>query len=209
MLHGQHLWLTTSRCIYWEENKTLILSDLHFGKTGHFRKAGIPIPAQIFQEDLQRLWSVIQYFQPVKIIFVGDLFHSHENLEHQLFSKWRDDLAGIEMHLVLGNHDILSKDTYERMGLHIYMDFLTMDPFTFIHDGEHEEECRNFYFTGHMHPGVRIEGNGKQSLKFPCFYFTDQYAILPAFSRFTGLALVQPQKDDQVFAIVDSAILKL
>ena len=31
--------------MFWEEEKALIVSDLHFGKTGHFRKSGIAVPA--------------------------------------------------------------------------------------------------------------------------------------------------------------------
>ncbi|MFZ9660645.1 MAG: ligase-associated DNA damage response endonuclease PdeM [Chitinophagaceae bacterium] len=209
MLNGQHLWLTTSRCIFWEERRSLILSDLHFGKTGHFRKAGIPVPAQVYQEDLQRLWSMIQYFQPEHIIFVGDLFHSKENLEHQLFEKWRNDHSRIKMHLVLGNHDILTMQVYEQMGLQCYPEIMQMESFSFIHDGSQQEKTSNFYFTGHIHPGIRLEGSGKQTMKFPCYYFTENYAVLPAFSKFTGMALIQPEKTDEVFAIVDTSIIRV
>ncbi len=64
------------RCLYWEEERSLILSDLHFGKTGHFRKAGIAVPQSVYREDLLRLLSLIQYFQPRQLLVVGDLFHS-------------------------------------------------------------------------------------------------------------------------------------
>ena len=84
-ISGQTFWLHAQRAIFWEEQKALILSDLHFGKTGHFRKAGIPVPQQVYKEDLQRLVELIQYFNPTQIIAVGDLFHSHANLELELF----------------------------------------------------------------------------------------------------------------------------
>jgi metallophosphoesterase superfamily enzyme len=54
----------------------LIVSDLHFGKTGHFRKSGIAVPQSVYKKDLQRLFHQVQYFQPRKLIVVGDLFHS-------------------------------------------------------------------------------------------------------------------------------------
>ena len=41
----QQFWLTTERTMFWEDEKSLIVSDLHFGKTGHFRKSGIAVPA--------------------------------------------------------------------------------------------------------------------------------------------------------------------
>ncbi len=66
--------LSAHRTVFWEEEKTLILSDLHLGKSGHFRKSGIAIPQNIMKEDLQRLLSEVQFYQPKKIIIVGDLF---------------------------------------------------------------------------------------------------------------------------------------
>ena len=60
-----------------------------------------------------------------------------------------------------------------------------------------------------MHPGVKIRGMAKQSLSFPCFYFTDNYCVLPAFSKFTGLALIKPNNGEAVFAIVENDLIKL
>jgi metallophosphoesterase superfamily enzyme len=54
----------------------LILSDLHLGKTAHFRKNGIPLPANIILEDLKRLSILIDHFKPEKIIVVGDFLHA-------------------------------------------------------------------------------------------------------------------------------------
>ena len=59
---GQRLWLSPERIIFWEDEKALILSDTHFGKTGHFRKSGVPVPQNIFLEDLQRLFNLLQFF---------------------------------------------------------------------------------------------------------------------------------------------------
>jgi len=208
MLKGQQFWLTVERCLFWESRKTLIVSDLHFGKTGHFRKAGIPIPAGIYKEDLQRLWQQVQYFQPEEIIFVGDLFHSYSNQEHDWFMKWRNDFPNLVMHLVMGNHDARAKEQFEAMNLVVHAESMVIDGFCFVHDIEHEMEGDNIYYiSGHIHPGIRISGNGKQSLCFPCFYFTPQYAILPAFSRFTGLAMIEPKRDENVFAIVENSLI--
>jgi uncharacterized protein len=208
VLKGQQFWLTVERCLFWESRKTLIVSDLHFGKTGHFRKAGIPIPASIFKEDLQRLWQQVHYFQPEEIIFVGDLFHSYTNQEHDWFMKWRNDFPNLNMHLVMGNHDVRAKELFEAMNLVVHTECLVIDGFCFVHDIEQENEDENvYYISGHIHPGIRISGNGKQSLCFPCFYFTPQYAILPAFSRFTGLAMIEPKRDEKVFAIVENSLI--
>ena len=207
----QQLWLSPERCIFWEEQKSLIIADLHFGKTGHFRKAGIPVPQSLYKEDLQRLVAQIQYFQPKKLIIVGDLFHSKENKEFALFKKWRDNFPGLEIHLIRGNHDILEDSWYAEAGVLLSEEKMKDGYFHFIHDISRlpEPEPAAYFFSGHIHPGVRVSGNGKQSLCFPCFYFDENYAVLPAFSRFTGLALIKPKSGGKVFAIVENNIIQL
>lgn len=203
-LQSQQCWLSNERCLYWENEKTLVISDLHFGKTGHFRKSGIAVPQEIYREDLHRLMQQVQYFQPEKIILTGDLFHSYENAEHALFAKWRNSISANTIHLVKGNHDLLSNQIYAELGLEVHENILRTDPFVFVHDLQSikEETEAGYSISGHIHPGIRISGHGKQSLSFPCFYFSEKFAILPAFSKFTGFVLVEPRKGDSVFAIV-------
>jgi DNA ligase-associated metallophosphoesterase len=209
-LFQQQLWLSAHRCVFWEEAKTLIVSDLHFGKTGHFRKSGIAVPQAVYKEDLQRLVHLLQYFQPQKLVVVGDLFHSHENKELELFRRWRHDFANLEIHLVKGNHDILHDNWYRQCGIHVTPEELEMDCFRFRHDMSGPSVSGNHYFfSGHIHPGVRIKGAAKQSLSFPCFYFASSFCVLPAFSRFTGMALVRPADNENIFAIVNNHIVQL
>ncbi|MHA4808754.1 ligase-associated DNA damage response endonuclease PdeM [Flavitalea flava] len=204
-LKGQQLWLSPERCIFWEEEKALILSDLHFGKTGHFRKSGIAVPPSVYQEDLFRLLSQIQYFQPKQLLIVGDLFHSRENKELDLFRKWRENFPQLIFRLIKGNHDILHEDWYRASGIDVSPLKWEAGAFAFIHDIT--DIAANpfpgtYSFSGHLHPGIRINGMGKQSLRFPCFYFGDDYAVLPAFSRFTGMASIDPAPHENVFAIL-------
>jgi DNA ligase-associated metallophosphoesterase len=206
-IQNQNFWLSASRTIFWEEQKALILSDLHFGKTGHFRKAGIAVPQSVYKEDLQRLFDLLQYFKPQEIIAVGDLFHSHANLELELFKRWRSDLGSINFKLVRGNHDILKDTWYEEADIDVVQELIVND-IRFTH---HlcETEDKFFSFCGHIHPGVVINGLGKQSLRFPCFYFTNHHCILPAFSKFTGMASILPSSSDYVYAIVENSLNKL
>jgi DNA ligase-associated metallophosphoesterase len=213
---NQQFWLTSDRTLFWEEEKALIVSDLHFGKTGHFRKSGIAVPQSLYKEDLQRLIVQIQHFQPKQLIIVGDMFHSHANRELELFLKWRSDLSGLDIRLVKGNHDILKEDWYHQAGISLSNSTLSVNRFHFIHDisdcqkqdNGQESTASSYFFSGHIHPGIRIQGMGKQSLCFPCFYFGKEYAVLPAFSRFTGVALIAPEEDEQIFAIVNDTLMQ-
>lgn len=204
----QHFWLSAQRALYWEEKKTLVVSDLHLGKSGHFRKAGIAVPAQVLMEDMQRLVTLLHYFNPKQLIVVGDFFHSTNNPEHDFFKRWREDLSHLKIILVKGNHDILKKEWYAAAGIELINDYLCMDQFCFSHDRYDVPEGL-YTFSGHIHPGIVVNGLGKQSLRFPCFYFSSSYCILPAFGTFTGLANVQPAKDDVVYAVVEKSLVKL
>lgn len=201
--------LSAERCIFWEETKTLILSDLHLGKTGHFRKAGINVPQAIFKEDMQRLVTQIQHFKPEQVIVIGDMFHSHGNKEHELFVKWRNDFPHLLIHLVKGNHDILKEKWYREAGITISNCEITIDRFSFVHDFTDCKVPDNGYiFSGHIHPGINIYGPGRQSLSFPCYYFGSQYAVLPAFSRFTGMYAIKPKAGETVYALLNHNPLK-
>jgi DNA ligase-associated metallophosphoesterase len=204
-LHQQTLWLTTERCIYWEEQNCLIVSDLHFGKTGHFRKSGIAVPQNVYKEDLQRLVHQLQYYKPQQLLVVGDFFHSVQNKELDFFKKWRSDFSQLHIHLVKGNHDILKKEFYTAADIFVTENHFHLERFCFVHDIN--EACApsdntDYYFSGHIHPCVLLKGLGKQSVSLPCYYFGENFAVLPAFSKFTGTATVQRKSADNIFAII-------
>lgn len=207
-IHGQSLWLSAQRSLFWEEEKALVVSDLHFGKTGHFRKAGIPVPQKVYREDLQRLVSLLHYFRPEKLIVVGDFFHSSANTELDWFKRWRDDFSALRIILVRGNHDILTDAWYHDAAIDVVNPTLQIGSFLFSHDRcEAPEEL--YSFCGHIHPGVLIHGLGKQSLRFPCFYFTERHCILPAFSKFTGAVAMNQTDANAIFAIVENELIQL
>ena len=209
-LKGQTLWLSTERGIFWEEQKSLIVSDLHFGKTGHFRKSGIAVPQSLYKEDMQRLANLLQAYKPQQLIVVGDLFHSAENKELDLFKKWRADFGQLHILLVKGNHDILKHEWYDGANIAVADKNFTLDKFCFIHDIA--DECKtgdaDYFISGHVHPCVTIRGLGRQSISLPCYYFSEKYAVLPAFSKFTGGIAIEQKPSDHVFAIIGNNAAK-
>lgn len=207
-IHHQKLWLSAQRSIFWEEEKALIVSDLHFGKTGHFRKSGIAVPQTVYKEDLQRLIDLLNYFKPSQLIVVGDFFHSHANTELDWFKKWRDDFLFLKVLLVKGNHDILKDKWYEESDIEIFEKELKINSFLFTHDKCEDQEAL-FTFCGHIHPGIIINGLGKQSLRFPCFYFAKNHCILPAFSKFTGAVGLETSSAKSIYAIVENKLMQV
>jgi DNA ligase-associated metallophosphoesterase len=209
IIRDQIFWLSYSRTLFWEAEKTLVVSDLHFGKTGHFRKHGIAVPQQVYKEDLQRLFTEIQNHKAERLVVVGDMFHSHENSELEWFRKWRNDYQQLDFILVRGNHDILSADWYTESQIQLADPVWHYNHFSFVHDPAEARELLtddDFIFSGHLHPGISIKGVGKQSLSFPCFYFSGNMCILPAFSKFSGLAMIRKKKNDQVYLLIDGKV---
>ncbi len=211
-INNHHFLLSPERVIFWEDQKTLIIADLHIGKTGHFRKSGIAVPQKVYREDLQRLFTQILQYKAERLVIVGDLTHSGNNKEIELFSKWRKDLAALHITLVNGNHDILDEQVYRDMSIERRQE-LQIGSFSFVHDPAEVLKPAiingHYTFCGHLHPSVHIKGRGRQVLQFPCFYFAGYFGVLPAFSRFTGMHAVKPEKNDHVFAIIENGLVQM
>lgn len=206
--HQEQTWhLSAQRAIFWKEEQALIVSDLHLGKSAHFRKSGIAVPANIGQDDLFRLQRLITVYNPSQIIIVGDMFHSEENNEVPYFKLWRQQFAHIRFKLVKGNHDILSPAAYHSMNVEVYDDLCIRD-IHFVHE-PCADNTAGYTFSGHLHPGIMVAGAGRQHLRLPCFYFGRNCSILPAFGRFTGLAMLRPEEDEAVFVIAENSVLKV
>ncbi|HBQ58240.1 MAG TPA: metallophosphoesterase, partial [Balneolaceae bacterium] len=116
-LKEQTLTLLPDKALYWKEKNILVVSDVHLGKSGHFRKHGIAVPGAVNEVNIQKLEELVELISPVKIVFLGDLFHSEMNEEVDKFKDWRKSHSHIEMILTIGNHDILTRFEFEKMGL--------------------------------------------------------------------------------------------
>ncbi|MBV7268238.1 ligase-associated DNA damage response endonuclease PdeM [Winogradskyella luteola] len=203
---NEDLVLTNHRAIYWEKENTLILSDLHIGKTAHFRKHGIPVPDDIFQKDLERLKILINHFKAKTLLIVGDLFHAEANIDFNTFKFWLAQFEDLQIHLIKGNHDRVSKHLITDFNIKLETE-VKINELTFVH--EHlKVHSNSFTISGHTHPGVMLKGKGKQRLKLPCYQVTKNQIVLPAFSLFTGLNTRSKPKDAISYAFTETSIFK-
>jgi DNA ligase-associated metallophosphoesterase len=195
--------LHPSGTIYWEDKKMLLIADVHLGKVAHFRKHGAPVPANAAYKNLEKLTEISNHFQPGTICFLGDLFHSKLNEEWQDFEKWTE-YTKAEIILISGNHDIIPQYLYEELGIKVF-DELLLDSFLLTH---HPTEIKGpFNLCGHVHPGIKMKGVGRQYLRFACFYKTLNSLILPAFGNFTGKHILKPSEKDEIYAIVEGEVI--
>ncbi len=207
----QNLFLLCQKAIYWEEEKALICADVHLGKGGHFRKAGIAIPRDLAQDDLAVLSDLIREYKPKQLIFLGDLFHSDMNTDWDWFALWREQFPKLKIVLIRGNHDVIHDKHYLQLNIDLYKELL-MAPFLMLHhplSANKEEQAQGYVLCGHIHPGVTLRGKGRQSVTLPCFYFSDKQAILPSFGKFTGRMSLKHQPTDQVFGVLPDKVIRI
>ncbi|MEM7550471.1 MAG: ligase-associated DNA damage response endonuclease PdeM [Bacteroidota bacterium] len=208
-IRGELLELNSDKTIFWRKREVLFISDLHFGKATHFRKAGIQLPSQAIQKQMDQLAKTLESYNPKSVYFLGDLFHSRHNSEWELFCDLLNEFPDIDFNLIAGNHDILSYWDYDRANLKVYKETLNITPFLLSHHPIENYDGEDYLICGHVHPGVRMKGKGLQSIKLPCFYFHENHSIMPAYGQLTGLYMLRPKKNDQVYVIANDKVLRV
>lgn len=208
-IRDEELILAKERAIYFPQQQLLAISDLHLGKTAHFRKAGLQVPNTLAKNDLDRLSLLLDRYQPETLLINGDMFHHEVNTDVDDFELWKAQYHDLKFVLVKGNHDRLDQAQYDKLKITIQEPNYCTTNFCFVHDALTCNEKNLYPISGHVHPGVSIVGKAKQNLKFPCFYFGKTHAIMPAFSSFTGLYIVRPKIDEKVFAITPNKVVQV
>jgi DNA ligase-associated metallophosphoesterase len=208
-IRGEQLLLLAEKAIYWQDRKTMIIADLHFGKISHFRKSGMAIPQEAITENWRKLVRLLTRFPIDRAIILGDLFHSDYNREWDQFVKVISQFRSIQFDLVIGNHDIINKELFREAGIHVSDKYLVDKPFLFVHDeADIPNNIENYVFCGHIHPGVKLKAPGMRSLVVPCYHFNKTRCVLPAFGNFTGYVCLKQKKGDQIHVISDEKVIK-
>jgi DNA ligase-associated metallophosphoesterase len=208
-LCGEEFWLMPEKAIYWPSEKILLVSDMHLGKAGHFRKSGLYVPGDLLDGDLYKMDELLNKYDIKNVIFLGDLFHNRHNHEWEIFGQWRTTHADVKLDLVIGNHDILGEEKYCKYSIEVHKESLRKGPFLLRHHPLGDHETDSYVLCGHIHPSYLLQGKGRQYLTFPCFIFDQRQGILPAFGRFTGSTLVKAEKKSLVYVVVESIVLKI
>jgi uncharacterized protein len=200
---GEDFTLCYEKCMLRRRDNALIIADVHLGKSNHFRKAGIAVPSKIIYDEIEKLITVIHKYQPNKVIFLGDLFHSSYNQSVELLKQIIDNEFSIKFILVEGNHDIMQRECYSKIGIEV-VESLNENGIIYTHEAVENASQYNIY--GHIHPGVTLTSKGKQSLRLPCFFVSSQYAVLPAFGLFTGLAMLKKNEEAIIYVVAEENV---
>jgi DNA ligase-associated metallophosphoesterase len=204
---GERLWLLPQRAAYWPRTRTLLVADAHLGKAAAFRREGIPVPSGTTDENFGVLTSLIAALHANRAIFLGDMLHSRAGRDatSQAFTKWRASHVSVEMVLVRGNHDKRAGDPPREWGVDCVNEPHIVDSLALVHIPQ--AVPGHYAIGGHVHPAVRLAGRGRELVRLPCFFLRPDYAILPAFGSFTGMADVEPQEGDGVYVVAEGRVL--
>jgi uncharacterized protein len=206
---GAALTLLPQKAIWWAEQSTLLVADVHIGKAQSFRKLGVPVPAGTTGDTLERLSWLMQEHAPRCVIFLGDFLHSAHAKNPSTMAAvqaWRGRFADVELLLVRGNHDSRAGDPPPELNIACVDEPFVLPGAPGLLLAHHPQaSAQGYVLAGHQHPCAYL-GRGFERLRLPCFHFGAQFGVLPAFGAFTGMHPVTRAPGDRVFVVADNAV---
>jgi hypothetical protein len=169
-----------SGALFWEEQRLLVVSDLHLEKGSSFAARGVLLPPYDTVATLSRLAAVIARHDPRMVIALGDSFHDR-NAHHRLLQPDREALTAMQVRRdwiwISGNHDpALPSDLGGVVASEV-----AIGPIAF----RHEPTGASGEIAGHLHPKARVSTRGR-STERRCFASDGERAVMPAFGAYTG-----------------------
>jgi DNA ligase-associated metallophosphoesterase len=169
-----------SGALFWEEQRLLVVSDLHLEKGSSFAASGVLLPPYDTVATLSRLAAVIARHDPRMVIALGDSFHDR-NAHERLSASDSEALTGMQARRdwiwISGNHDPhLPSDLGGVVASEV-----AIGPIAF----RHEPTGASGEIAGHLHPKARVATRGR-SMERRCFACDGERAVMPAFGAYTG-----------------------
>lgn len=191
-----------------ESSRTLIVADVHLGKSATFRARGVPVPEGDNARDLQRLLELARKSRAAQVIIAGDLFHAPAGVTAELERELDEffEALQIPVTLVTGNHDARLRSLPGRLRGVPHMDAAAA--VRIVHDPL-DVVAGRLHVAGHWHPVVQIPDGRRRSLRLPCFLLRGETLVLPSFGSFTGGATIDPVAADRVFVALNGRVIEL
>ncbi|UAW98487.1 ligase-associated DNA damage response endonuclease PdeM [Halopseudomonas nanhaiensis] len=206
VLADEPVMLHASKALYLPRWSTLLVADTHFGKGAFFRRQGIAVPSGQSADDLRRLSTLVDQFEPQRLIVLGDVFHHRPAAGEPFFDHfdaWQARHRQLTMEAVVGNHDRHVR------GLSLPIDWhplLDIGPFRLCH--EPEAVKGRHVIAGHIHPAYALAAGGDR-LRAPVFWMRPGVTVLPSFGALTGGWNVPEHRDSRMVMVLDDQLLPL
>lgn len=181
-LCGAALTVLPEGAVWWEQEKMLVVADLHFEKGSSFAARGIALPPYDTRATLRRLQVLVTKLKPQRLIALGDSFHDRA-------AETRMDEADAAALIALtrvtdwiwitGNHDPVPP---RRFGSAVHEE-LSVGPLIFRHEPQVAPATGEI--AGHLHPVAAVRVRGRR-LRRRCVMSDGTRAIMPAFGAYAG-----------------------
>jgi DNA ligase-associated metallophosphoesterase len=184
---GTRLVCLWQRMLFWPEQRTLFVADVHLGKAASFRAAGVPLPSGHSGHDLDRIAALLAAYQATRLVILGDMVHTQASYTEALdrnFRAFRARHHDIDVILVRGNHDRHAGDAPTAWGLTMVAEPHALGPFACCHEPGHASGA-GYELAGHLHPALRLQ-TARDGATLPCFWQHATGIVLPAFGSLTG-----------------------
>jgi len=181
-LNGARLLADVSGALYWPDQRTVVVSDLHFEKGSAFAARGVPLPPYDTAATLDRLEGVLGHHQPERVICLGDSFHDQGALERasdDTLGRIRALSSAHDWIWITGNHDPNPDPLW---GGRAVAD-MVLGPLIFRHEAASIPTGGEI--SGHFHPKARVRLRGR-SVSGQCFVTDGNRLVMPSFGAFTG-----------------------
>jgi DNA ligase-associated metallophosphoesterase len=207
---GARWELLADGAAFWTERRWLVIADAHVGKAATFRALGVPVPQGTTTETLGRLDGLIDVLQPEALVILGDFLHARE--AHApgtlaALAAWRGRHRTLDIVLVEGNHDVSAGRPPPELNVEVVTEPWRVDVMAFCHHPQFVPGATAL--AGHLHPAVRLNGRGDDSVRLPCFWLREGLAVLPAFGAFTGGARFEREPGDRVVALAEGRLYEV
>jgi DNA ligase-associated metallophosphoesterase len=180
-LCGAQIEARGSGALFWPDQRMLVVSDLHLGKSERIaRRGGGMLPPYDTSDTLARLDAEIAQTHPKLVVCLGDSFDDLAACEAlaEDTSTWITRLmAGRRWIWIEGNHD---PGPLGLAGTHLAE--LDVGALTFRHIAT---DAGRGEVSGHYHPKATLHARGK-TVSRACFLYDSDRLILPAFGTYTG-----------------------
>ena len=207
---GHTLMLLPEKVIFLPECDTLLVADAHIGKATSFRQLGVPVPAGTTDETLAVLTRLIRRLDARRVVFLGDFLHSARSLAPDTLGallRWRELHSGVELTLVRGNHDDRAGDPPAMLDIQPFDEPVMLRGLALSHHPRPNDS--GYVLAGHLHPCVSVGGRAHDWHRLPCFWFSEQIGVLPAFGAFTGMQGIRVRQGERVFAAAPDRVFEL
>jgi uncharacterized protein len=199
---ADHVLLDGRLALFHKREKWLAIADLHFGYELSRRAAGWLIPFWGMDSITERLFELLNDYEPERLIILGDLvqdraarFEARKLLEHVR--------EFCEVIVISGNHDRQLEGTIE------LFDSWSSNEFHFHHGHCAVQKSQLIQVIGHHHPAGSLSDGAGLHLKLPAFVQQKRCWIMPAFSPWAAGTTWLPDEESRIWLCSPQRVLAL